>query len=939
MRKFLFCFFLLFSSFPLFAQHQLWYKQEAKVWTDALPLGNGRLGAMVYGGVFTDHIQFNEETLWTGKPRNPNRLNAVNYLEPIRKALNQGKQKEAEELGMKHFMGLKSEDEEAYDVLRKAWLEKIKTKQQEIANIKDLKNYKSIALPTLNGWETEGLEGVDGAIWFKSTFNVPASWKGKKLLVNLGKIRDLDYTFVNGKFIGNDEGVNKKRQYVIPAELVKIGQNYIDIQVINYFDKGGFVGTKGSDKIFVVYPEDLKPEDGVAISPSWKYWIQDENPPAFPQYQGSYQPFGDLYLQFGKKSAVKNYHRELDISTATASVTYQQDGINFKRKYIVSQPDQTLAVELSSNKKSSISFKAILGSNHKEQEFTKIDDHTLAFKVKVKDGALYGFAQLYIKIPNGKITVHTHDIEVLGANSAIIYLVGATNFKNFNDVSGNPLEITKSQLQALKEKSFQSVESAHIKEFQSYYNRFSVWFGDNVIQNKLPTDQRILNYSHQKDPAFLALYMQYARYLLISSSRPGTLAANLQGIWNNLLTPPWGSKYTTNINLQMNYWPAELLNLSDCTEPLFSLIKDLSITGAKTAKVYYGAPGWVEHHNTDIWRASAPINNSNHGIWPTGSGWLVQHLWEHYLFTQDKGFLLNTAYPLLKSSAQFYQHTLVKDVKTGFLISSPSNSPEQGGLVEAPTMDHQIIHSLLQVTAQAASILKIDQAFADSLTNIANQIAPYQVGKFGQLQEWLIDKDDTTNTHRHVSHLWGVYPGNEINEIKNPEILKASKQSLLYRGDEGTGWSIAWKVNLWARYKDGDHALFMMDKLLGSAEDAATGEKGGVYRNLFDAHPPFQIDGNFGGAAGIAEMILQSQNGILEILPALPKGLPNGEIKGLCTRGAYQVDLKWKNGILEDLTLTPSISGKCELSYQGKRISFDAQKGKLYHFNHQLQQN
>ncbi|MFM6976481.1 MAG: glycosyl hydrolase family 95 catalytic domain-containing protein, partial [Sphingobacteriaceae bacterium] len=713
------------------------------------------------------------------------------------------------------------------------------------------------------------------------------------------------------------------------------GKNTIAIQVINYVDKGGFAGTKGSDPILVVYPEDLKPEQGVSINPDWKYWIQDDNPPMVPQYEASYQPFGDLYLQFAKKSVVKNYRRDLDIATATASVSYQQDGINFKRKYLVSAPDQTLAIEFSADRKSSISFKAILGSSHKAQEFTRIDAHTLALKVQVKGGALFGIAQLFIKTPNGKITVGAHAIEVSGADRATLYLVGATNFKNFSDVSGKPMEITTHQLRSVKEKSFETVAKTHQEEFQRYFNRFSVWLGDD-LQSEVPTDERILNYTHQKDPALLALYMQYARYLLISSSRPGTQAANLQGIWNNLLSPPWGSKYTTNINLQMNYWPAELLNLSDCAEPLFSLIKDLSLTGARTAKAYYGAPGWVEHHNTDIWRAAAPINNSNHGIWPTGSGWLVQHLWEHYLFTQDREFLEQTAYPLLKSSAQFYQHTLVKDEKTGWLISSPSNSPEQGGLVAGPTMDHQIIHSLFGIVVQASAILQKDQDFADSLKQMARQMAPPQIGKYGQLQEWVADKDDPTNTHRHVSHLWAVYPGNEINEHNNPEILKASKQSLLYRGDEGTGWSIAWKVNLWARYKDGDHALLMMDKLLGPAEGAAGTEKGGVYRNLFDAHPPFQIDGNFGGAAGLAEMLLQSQHGTLEILPALPKGLPKGAISGMRARGGYEVDIKWENGVLQELVIKPSVSGKCDLQYQDIKISFDAQKGQTYRFNSRL---
>lgn len=938
MKKTFLIFLLFITVSSLYAQNKLWYKQEAKAWTDALPLGNGRLGAMVYGGVETDRIQFNEETLWTGRPRDYSHPGAVKYLGQIRQLLKEGKQKEAEKIGMEHFMGLKDHDEAEYEKLRIDWLAKVR---KDVALAKadlETQDWNSMALPTMNGWETDGLEGVDGAVWFRSSFDVPASWKGKKLYIDLGKIRDGDYTYINGKFIGNDEGISKKRHYEIPADLVKVGKNTIAIQVINYFDKGGFAGTKGSDRIFVVYPEGTKAEDGIAISPEWKYQIQDENPPAYPQYQASYQPFGDLFLQFKKgKSSPSNYRRDLDISKAVASVSYEQDGIQFKRKYLISAPDQTLAIELSADKKQSISFKAILGSSHKAQQFTQIDDHTLALKVQVKDGALFGVCQLYITAPKGKITVHAHDIEVENANSATLFLVGATNFKNYQDVSGNPMEITKIQLEKVKSETFKTVEKAHIKDYQSYYNRFSVNFGEN--KNEIPTDERILNYTHQKDPALLALYMQYARYLMISSSRPGTQAPNLQGIWNNLLTPPWGSKYTTNINLEMNYWPVELLNLSDCAEPLFSLIKDLSVSGAKTAKAHYGAPGWVEHHNTDIWRATAPINNSNHGIWQGGSGWLVQHLWEHYLFTQDQDFLKNTAYPLMKSSAKFYKYNLVKDEKTGWLISSPSNSPEQGGMVAGPTMDHQIIRSLFERCVKASEILNEDKAFGDSLKTIIPQIAPNQIGQYEQLQEWLQDIDDTTNTHRHVSHLWGVYPGNDINYLKNPKVMEASKQSLLYRGDEGTGWSIAWKVNLWARYKDGDHALMMMDELLSPAEgDGDAREKGGVYRNMFDAHPPFQIDGNFGGAAGLAEMLLQSQNGTLDILPALPTGLPNGEIEGLKARGAYTVAMKWKNGTLEYLEVTPEITGDCTINYKDKTITFLAKKGKTYRFNEALEQ-
>jgi alpha-L-fucosidase 2 len=431
----------------------------------------------------------------------------------------------------------------------------------------------------------------------------------------------------------------------------------------------------------------------------------------------------------------------------------------------------------------------------------------------------------------------------------------------------------------------------------------------------------------------MALYVQYGRYLLISSSRPHTRPANLQGIWNDLLVPPWGSKYTTNINAEMNYWGVEILHLSPLHEPLLEMIKELSVTGKETAKTHYNARGWVLHHNTDLWRNTTPINAANHGIWVSGAGWLSQHLWEHYLFTQNREFLQKTAYPIMKEAALFFVDFLVKDPKTGWLISTPSNSPENGGLVAGPTMDHQIIRSLFKNCIAASEVLKTDEEFRKTLQLNYQQIAPNQIGKFGQLQEWLEDKDDTANKHRHVSHLWGLHPGNEINWDETPELTKAARQSLLYRGDEGTGWSLAWKINFWARFKDGEHALNMVKMLLRPASGA-----GGSYVNLFDAHPPFQIDGNFGGSAGMAEMVLQSHTKYIDLLLALPQELPEGNIRGIKARGGFELDFSWQEGKLKTLKVTSTAGNLLVLRYGNQTVSIPTKKGGVYQFSGDLKQ-
>ncbi|MEN0052802.1 MAG: glycoside hydrolase family 95 protein [Mucilaginibacter sp.] len=913
------------------ANLKLWYKQPAQKWTDALPIGNGRLGAMIFGGAIVDRIQFNEQTLWTGGPRHYERKGAVKYLQPIRQLLFDGKQAEAEAMAQEHFMGIKS-NEESYTTDSAAWLKKVSANMAPAAvGFNDVK-WKTITMPNANGWETiPGFEGLDGAVWLRTTFELPANMVGKNLMLNIGRVRDIDFTYVNGKLVGSAANT-ANRKYAIPADLLHPGKNIIAVQVINFFDKGGFTTVKEK---FAVYPEGDKPENGILLKPEWKYWIQDNNPPEYPRYNADYQPFADLYLQFPKQT-VSDYKRDLDISNATAHVTYKANGITYSREYLSSAPDQVIGIHLTASKPGSITLKALLKSLHQNYITHKVDDHTLALSLKVHDGVLKGVSYLYVQNKGGNLLVTNNDIVISSADEATLYLSAATSFKNYHDVSGDPEAICKKQTAAIKSKKYDTIKAAHIKDYQKYFNTFSIDLGKGANAD-LPTDERILKFVSAPDPSFVTLYTQYGRYLLISSSRPGNAPANLQGIWNDLLTPPWGSKYTTNINLQMNYWPVEVLNLSACSEPFFSIVDDLSKTGQATAKEHYDAPGWVLHHNTDQWRGTAPVNASNHGIWVTGGAWLCHQLWEHYLYTQDKNFLQNRAYPEMKGAAEFFVHFLVKDPKIGYLISAPSNSPEHGGLVAGPTMDHQIIRELFKDCIAAAEVLATDKSFVDSLKDKFKQIAPNKIGKYGQLQEWMEDKDDTADTHRHVSHMWGVFPGTDIT-FKTPELMKAAEHSMRYRGDEGTGWSIAWKVNIWARMRQGDHAYMMFTKLLSPADVNSGKEKGGVYHNLFDAHPPFQIDGNFGGAAGLSEMLLQSQGDDIELLPALPSALPQGNIKGICARGGFELNFNWQKGALQSVQVLSKAGGVCRLRYQDKTISINTQKGKTYQFNSDLKQ-
>jgi len=900
---------------------KLWYKQPAAKWTDALPLGNGRLGAMVFGGISQDRIQFNEETLWTGKPRDYDHPGAAAYLPEIRRLLAENKQAEAEKLGDEKFLGLQSP---AGD--KKAWVTAMRSLKGLAGNPAmsnyDDHNWKTISVPSYEGWETVGLEGVDGAVWFRTTFDVPAAATGQALVLDLNRIRDQDFTYVNGELIGSTEGTSS-RKYIIPATLLKAGKNVLSIQVLNFFDKGGIAGYKDTSRLISIHPPEGKTGPVIHFDKKWKYNIQDDEPPAVPHFQADYQPFGNLLLNFAH-SEVTDYRRELNISNAISKTSYTSRGVHYTREYLISEPDQVIVVHVKADRPGTISFSAILGSPHKKTLTRTIDGSTLGMTVHVRDGALRGDCFLKAVSRKGKISVSKGRLVIKDADEVTLYLAAATNFINYKDVSGNPELICKKAMTKLKSKSFARVREDHIKEYREYYDTFSIDLGKNANQ-LLPTDIRLSRFKNDADPAFAALFLQYGRYLLISCSRPGTQPANLQGIWNDLLSPPWGGKYTTNINAEMNYWPSEVLNLSPMHEPMFRMIDELAERGSKTAKVHYNAKGWVVHHNTDIWRGTAPINSATHGIWVTGAAWLTMDLWEHYLFTQDKDFLAKRAYPQMKSAGQFFLDFLVKDPKTGWLISTPSNSPENGGLVAGPSMDHEIIRTLFRNCIAAAAVLGVDTSFSRLLKEKYKQIAPSQIGKYGQLQEWMEDKDDPENKHRHVSHLWGVHPGNDITWEDSPELMKAARKSLIYRGDEGTGWSLAWKINFWARFKEGDHAMKMIKMLISPVE---TG--GGAYLNLFDAHPPFQIDGNFGGAAGIAEMLIQSHTKGIELLPALPSDFAEGEITGIRARGGFVLNLKWNNHLLQRVEILSESGNNCELRYNGKEISMATIAGQRY---------